>query len=73
MFRLQILTHHHLSLPFRDNTVDELQKLKVDEPCPNPKKPSADPKPGNKGKGGKVALKCPKGMRDYTPDQVMVV
>ena len=54
--------------------MDELQNLKINESCSNSKPPHADPKLGNKakgGKGGKVALKCPKGMRDYTPDQVI--
>ena len=48
----------------------ELKELKISESGSNLKKPCADSKPSNKSKGGKVALKCPKGMRDYTPDQV---
>ena len=62
-----IVTSHSL----RDNTVDQIQNLKISESCSNSEKACPQgPKAGNKTKGGKVALKCPKGMRDYTPDQV---
>lgn len=53
-----------------DNTADELQKMNISEPRSN--KPCADSKPGTKQKSGKMALKCPKGMRDYTGDQMAV-
>ena len=59
-----------LSRYLSDNSVDELKELKISELASNPKKPCPDSKPSSKSKGGKVALKCPKGMRDYTPDQV---
>ncbi|KAL5254385.1 hypothetical protein ACHWQZ_G013985 [Mnemiopsis leidyi] len=53
-----------------DKTVDELKDLKISEVALQ--KPCADSKPSNKSKGGKFVLKCPKGMRDYTPDQMAV-
>jgi hypothetical protein len=50
-----------------------MEKLKIVDSSSDSKKPCTNSKPGNKTKGGKVALKCPKGMRDYTPDQVFIL
>lgn len=57
---------------FRE-AADELKNLKIDEACKNSNIEAQNAKSEKKSKGGKVTLKCPKGMRDYTPDQVILI